>query len=59
MSVAKKPIPLLYWPLWMALLALALVVFYVFLTPIWMGIRLVGWVSERGSTVFDSRQAGR
>ena len=49
MSVAKKPVPLLYWPLWMALLALALVVFYVFLTPFWMLIRLVAWVTERGS----------
>jgi hypothetical protein len=32
----------------MTLLAAALVVFYVVLTPIWMGIRLVAWLSERG-----------
>jgi hypothetical protein len=56
---AKKPIPFVYWPLWMTLLGLALVVFYVFLTPIWMGIRLVAWLSERGSTVFDSGEAGK
>ena len=59
MNAAKKPVPLVYWPLWMTLLGLALVVFYVFLTPIWMGIRLVAWLSERGSTVFESREAGR
>ena len=45
----KQPIPFYYWPFWMALLALALVVFYVFLTPFWMLIRLVAWVTERGS----------
>jgi hypothetical protein len=56
---AKKPVPLFYWPLWMTLLGLALVVFYVFLTPVWMGIRLVAWLSERSSTVFESREAGR
>jgi hypothetical protein len=32
----------------MTLLAAALVLFYVVLTPIWMGIRLVAWLSERG-----------
>ena len=56
---AKKPVPLVYWPLWMTLLGLALVVFYVFLTPIWMGIRLLAWLSERGSTVFDAGETGR
>jgi hypothetical protein len=31
----------------MATLALALIVFYGFLTPIWMLIRFVAWISER------------
>jgi hypothetical protein len=43
----RKPIPIYYWPLWMTTLAAALIVFYGFLTPIWMMIRLVAWVSER------------
>jgi hypothetical protein len=30
----------------MATLAVALVVFYGFLTPVWMLVRLVAWVSE-------------
>ncbi|MBW3592240.1 MAG: hypothetical protein KY396_00920 [Actinobacteria bacterium] len=59
MTSVKKPVPLVYWPLWMTLLGLALVVFYVFLTPIWMGIRVLAWLSERGSTVFESREPGR
>lgn len=47
MTAARKPIPVLYWPLWMASLGLALVLFYGFLTPLWMLVRLVAWVSER------------
>lgn len=44
----KRPVAWFWWPYWMALLAAALLVFYVVLTPIWMGIRLVAWLSERG-----------
>ncbi|HEY7196522.1 MAG TPA: hypothetical protein VH306_05010 [Gaiellaceae bacterium] len=44
----KKPVAWYWWPYWMALLALGLFVFYVILTPVWMGIRLVAWLSERG-----------
>jgi hypothetical protein len=31
----------------MAILAVALFVFYVLLTPVWMGIRFVSWLAER------------
>ena len=43
----KQKIPFYYWPFWMVLLALGLFVFYVLLTPIWMGIRLISWLAER------------
>jgi hypothetical protein len=43
----RKPVPVLYWPLWMATLGLALVIFYGILTPVWMLVRLVAWASER------------
>jgi hypothetical protein len=43
----KPKVPLYYWPVWMALLALGLFVFYVLLTPVWMGIRLISWLAER------------
>jgi hypothetical protein len=46
-AARARPIPFLYWPLWSATLALALVVFYGILTPVWMAIRVVAWVSER------------
>ena len=48
MTSVRRPIPFSYCPLWMALLAAALVVFYVFLTPVWMAIRAIAWLSERG-----------
>ena len=43
----KPKIPWYYWPWWMAILAVALFVFYVLLTPVWMGIRFVSWLAER------------
>ncbi len=45
-AARQRGIPLLYWPLWMVTLAVALVLFYGFLTPVWMLVRLVAWVSE-------------
>ena len=48
--MSEKPrIPPYYWPWWMLLLAGGLFVFYVLLTPVWMGIRLVSWLAERFS----------
>jgi hypothetical protein len=38
--------PFLRMALWWALLILADVVFYVLLTPIWMGLRAVAWLAE-------------
>jgi hypothetical protein len=32
--------------MWWAVLVPALVVFYVLLTPIWMGLRAAAWVAE-------------
>ncbi len=42
-------IPAYYWPFWAVTLVLGLFVFYVLLTPVWMAIRFVAWLSERGS----------
>src|SRR5205085_9059661 len=38
--VTKPPVPAWRWALWLAILAPALVVFYVLLTPVWVAIRL-------------------
>ncbi len=38
--------PLRYWALWWSILAAAVVVFYVLLTPIWLGLRAAAWAAE-------------
>lgn len=46
-SLAEKGwVPLRYWVLWWALLGTAIVVFYVLLTPIWFGGRVLAWIAE-------------
>ena len=42
----KGWVPLRYWALWWSLLAAAVVVFYVLLTPIWLGLRAAAWMAE-------------
>ncbi len=42
----KPPIPLWRWTMWWAILVVADFVFYVLLTPIWMGLRALAWVAE-------------
>lgn len=46
MKNEKGSVPLRYWALWWAMLVVADVVFYVLLTPIWMGLRAVAWTAE-------------
>jgi hypothetical protein len=42
----KPPVSFLRWVLWMATLAVALVVFYGVFTPFWFGLRSVAWLAE-------------
>jgi hypothetical protein len=42
----KARVPLWRWALWWLILALALVVFYVLLTPVWMGLRALAWLAD-------------
>ena len=42
----KGSVPVGYWALWWAILVVADVVFYVVLTPIWMGLRALAWLAE-------------
>jgi hypothetical protein len=45
--VIEKPrIPLRYWALWWTILVVADIVFYVLLTPIWIGLRVIAWLAE-------------
>jgi len=42
----KPSVPLWRWALWWCFLGLALVLFYVLLTPIWLGLRGLAWLAE-------------
>ena len=42
----KAPVPTWRWALWWALLMLADLVFYVLLTPLWLGLRGLAWIAE-------------
>jgi hypothetical protein len=42
----KPPVPLWRWALWWVLLAAGMFVFYVALTPIWIGLRALAWLAE-------------
>jgi hypothetical protein len=42
----RTPVPLWRWGVWWACLAGGIVVFYVLLTPLWIGLRLAAWAAE-------------
>ena len=42
----KGWVPLPHLALWFSLLGLSVVVFYVLLTPVWLGLRGAAWVAE-------------
>jgi hypothetical protein len=42
----KPPVPWWRWALWSSFQGLALFVFYVLLTPIWLGLRGLAWLAE-------------
>jgi hypothetical protein len=42
----KGWVPFRYWVIWWSALGTAIVVFYVVLTPIWLGLRAAAWVAE-------------
>jgi hypothetical protein len=46
----KGSVPVRYWVLWWSLLAAAVVVFYILLTPIWIGLRVAAWLASRRGT---------
>jgi hypothetical protein len=42
----KPPVPWWRWAIWWGVLAFALVLFYILLTPIWIGLRGLAWLAE-------------
>lgn len=43
---AKGWVPLRFWVLWAGGLAAAVLLFYVILTPVWIGLRVAAWLAE-------------
>jgi hypothetical protein len=43
---AKPPVPWWRWAIWWMCLAIALVLFYIVLTPVWLGLRGLAWLAE-------------
>ena len=42
----KGKVPLRYWIAWWTLIVVADFIFYVALTPIWIGLRVLAWLAE-------------
>lgn len=38
--------PLRYWAMWSFGLTIAVALFYVILTPVWIGLRVLAWTAE-------------
>lgn len=43
----KGWVPLRYWLMWWSAIVVAITLFYVVLTPLWMGLRAVAWLADR------------
>lgn len=45
-SARERRIPPWRWALWLGALAAGMALFYVVLTPVWLGLRWAAWVAE-------------
>ena len=46
----KGWVPLRYWGLWSVAIAISVLLFYVILTPVWIGLRVLAWLARTRST---------
>jgi hypothetical protein len=51
----KGWVPVRYWVMWWGALGFAVVLFYVVLTPLWLGLRAAAWVAELRSRARQGR----
>jgi len=42
----KPPVPRWRWAIWYVCLGVAIGLFYVLLTPLWLGLRAAAWLAE-------------
>lgn len=42
----KPPVPWWRWAMWWVALGVADLIFYVLLTPLWLGLRALAWLAE-------------
>ena len=49
MAKPKPPVPAWRWATWFGVLGAAVLVFYVLLTPVWLGLRALAWLADRTS----------
>jgi hypothetical protein len=54
----KGWVPVRFWVLWWSALGAAIVLFYVLLTPLWLGLRAAAWVAEIRARLSGRDQAG-
>jgi hypothetical protein len=47
MANPKPSVPAWRWALWLPILGVAVLIFYVLLTPIWLGLRALAWLADR------------
>ena len=52
----KGWVPARYWVIWWTSLGVAMVAFYVVLTPIWLGLRGAAWIAELRSRLRAERR---
>jgi hypothetical protein len=45
-TATKQPVEWWRWPIWWATLLFADFLFYVLITPVWIGLRGLAWVAE-------------
>ncbi len=53
----KGWVPLRYWVTWWSAFGVGIVLFYVVLTPIWLGLRAAAWVAELRARAGRSRRS--
>jgi hypothetical protein len=45
-AARERPFPLWRWAVWWIDFAIGIFIFYVLLTPIWIGLRWLAWIAE-------------